>query len=81
MYHPVKFRHYLREMLARGCRADDVQAGTGLRAETLSEPACLIDFPQKQTVVSNMILLTGNQTIGLLSSKTPWFCLPLVVAA
>src|SRR5690606_7589785 len=39
-------------------------ADSGVSAAQLQDPACLFDFTQYQTVVKNLIRLTGNQAIG-----------------
>lgn len=64
MFRPVKIRHYVAFMEARGHAAPEVLAGSGLDAEQLQNPACLVDLHQYQAVVANMIRLSGNQGIG-----------------
>lgn len=65
MLRPIKIRHYVSFMQARGFTVDQVLQGSGIAAERLSDPAYLLDLRQCETVVSNMIRLTGDQAIGL----------------
>ncbi len=62
---PIKIRHYVALMQAKGFAAEEVLRGSGIQADRLSDPAYLLDLQQCETVVSNMIRLTGDQGIGL----------------
>lgn len=65
MFKPIKIRHYLKLMEARGFAASAVLAGSGLGAEKLQDSSCLLSFEQIQAVVTNMISLCQEQGIGL----------------
>lgn len=62
---PVKIRQYVSLMEAKGFKAQDVLRGSRIQADRLSDPAYLLELHQCETVVSNMIRLTGDQGIGL----------------
>jgi AraC-like DNA-binding protein len=64
MLRPIKIRHYVAFMRARGFRAAETLRGSGIDEKQLSDPSSLIDRRQCEAVVSNMIRLTGNQAIG-----------------
>jgi AraC-like DNA-binding protein len=65
VFRPIKIRHYVAFMEARGFSADAVLENSHIDPQQLKHPACLVDFAQYQTVVANMIRLTDNQGIGL----------------
>jgi AraC-like DNA-binding protein len=65
MFRPTKIRHYVAFMKSRGFGAAEVLAGSHIEPAQLHNPAHLIDFAAYQTVVANMIRLTGKQGIGL----------------
>jgi AraC-like DNA-binding protein len=64
MLRPVKLRHYITVMQSRGISAESVLEGTGIDIAELQDPSFLVDLKQSQTVVSNMIRLSGDQGIG-----------------
>ncbi|MFA5938960.1 MAG: AraC family transcriptional regulator [Sinimarinibacterium sp.] len=64
MFRPVKIRNYIAIMQAKGFSAEAVLKGSGIDPDSLNDQKCLVDFRQSQTVVSNMISLTGDQGIG-----------------
>ena len=55
MFRPVKIRHYLSLMQAKGHDAAAVLAGSGVDVAHLSDPDCLVDVAQAKTIVANMI--------------------------
>lgn len=65
MFRPVKIRQYLALMKSRGHTAEAVLDGCGIDLDTLSHPDFLMDVAQAKKVVSNMIMLSGDQGIGL----------------
>lgn len=65
MFRPTKIRQYVAFMQQRGYCAADVLEGSGIDAARLRTPAYLVDVPQYESVVANMIRLSGNQGIGL----------------
>lgn len=65
MFRPVKIRHYLALMQAKGHDAAAVLAGSGVDVAQLSDPDCLLDIAQAKAIVANMIALSGDQGIGL----------------
>lgn len=65
MFRPTKIRHYVAFMQSREFSAEETLAGTGLSLGELKDPGLLVDFQHYQTVVANMIRLSGNQGIGL----------------
>lgn len=64
MLRPIKIRHYVSFMQARGYEAEDVLRGSGIQLAQLADPAYLLTLRQCETVVSNMIRLTDDQAIG-----------------
>lgn len=79
MFRPVKIRHYLAIMKAKGHSAETVLAGSGITESMLATPNFLTDFDQSRTVVANMIALTGDHGIGLeIGGKTELVNLGLV---
>lgn len=65
MFRPTKIRQYVAFMQERGFDAAAVLEGSGIDAARLPTPACLVDVPQVESVVANMIRLSGHQGIGL----------------
>lgn len=65
MLHPSHVRHYLNFMAARGITAADVVAGTGIDPARLAEPDYLISTQQCHALISNLIRLSGDPSIGL----------------
>lgn len=65
MFKPIKIRHYLKLLAQRQIAPERVLQGTGLSVERLQDASCLLAFEQIQTVVTNMIDLSGDQGIGL----------------
>lgn len=57
-------RHYVKAMAARGYNATAVLAGSGIFESQLSSPSLLVDARQCDTVVNNMLRLTGNPALG-----------------
>lgn len=79
MFKPIKIRHYLKLMQARGFAAEAVLVGSGLSAARLLDSGCLISLEQTRTVVRNMIELCGEQGIGLeIGGQTEFIDLGLV---
>ncbi|WP_428312971.1 AraC family transcriptional regulator [Hydrocarboniphaga sp.] len=64
MLRPVRIRHYLAVMQAKGFAAEQVLGGTGIDPMRLQDPAYLIDARQCRTVIGNMIRLSGDPGIG-----------------
>lgn len=64
MLRPIKIRQYLAAMQARGFTPQQVLAGSGLKAGELSDPTCLIDLDQFDTVAANVLTLSGDPGIG-----------------
>lgn len=64
MLRPVRIRHYLEVMQAKGFAASAVLAQTGIDAERLADPGYLIDEPQCRRVILNLLALTGDHGIG-----------------
>ncbi|MDB5968344.1 MAG: AraC family transcriptional regulator [Hydrocarboniphaga sp.] len=64
MLRPVRIRHYLAVMQAKGFAADQVLAGTGIDSRRLQDPNYLIDARQCRKVIGNMIELSGDPGIG-----------------
>ena len=64
MFRPTKIKHYLSFMSRQGYSADNVLYGTGIDAAQLDNDTSLININQFQRVVSNMIALTGNNSLG-----------------
>lgn len=65
MFRSTKIRHYVGFMKGRGFDASAVLEGSGIDPAQLKSTAHLVDFAQYQTVVANMIRLSGEQGIGL----------------
>lgn len=65
MFRPIKIRQYVAFMQSRGFSAAETLHGSGIDEQKLEDPGYLVDFSHYQSVVSNMIRLTGNQGIGL----------------
>lgn len=64
MLRPNRLQHYLSAMRGRGVDAFRVLAGTGLTPQDVDDPDALIGEDQCLTVVSNMLRLTGDPSIG-----------------
>lgn len=64
MLRPLKIRQYVEIMQAKGFSADLVLAESGIEVHQLDDSGLLVDIPQCQAVVSNMIRLTGDQGLG-----------------
>lgn len=64
MLRPIKIRHYVAFMQARGFRPAETLRGSGIDEKRLSDPSALIDRTQCEAVVSNIIRLTKNQGIA-----------------
>lgn len=55
---------YIRSMLDRGYQPNQVLASTGLSNEHLANPEASINARQYQIVITNMLALTGNDSLG-----------------
>jgi AraC-like DNA-binding protein len=64
MFRPHHLRRYVALMQERGFDGDAVLAHSGLRAEDLNDPNCLVSLEQSQAVVTNMIRLTRDSGLG-----------------
>lgn len=64
MFRPTHVRRYVSLMQARGFNADAVLRDSGLDSVALDDANCLISVEQSQTIVSNMIRLTGDSSLG-----------------
>lgn len=64
MLRPIKIRQYLAAMQTRGFAAEQVLAGSGIKASELADPTCLIDLDQFDTVAANVVALSGDPGIG-----------------
>lgn len=64
MFRPIKIRQYVNYMAVRGHAPAAVLEGSGIPVDQLTSPSYLVEFTQYQTVVKNLIRLTGNQAIG-----------------
>jgi AraC-like DNA-binding protein len=62
---PLNIRRYVAGMAERGHAAGSVLAGSGLSPRQLDDPACTVDDRQAQTVIANILRLTGNYGIGI----------------
>lgn len=65
MLRPVKIRQYVEFMTGLGFDPRETLRGTRIDAGRLYDPGYLLDMPQCETVVSNMMRLTGNQGLAL----------------
>jgi AraC-like DNA-binding protein len=65
MLKPLRVRHHLGLMQARGIAAAPLLKGTGIDATRFADPAYLVSIDQCHRVVANMIRLSGNDGIGL----------------
>lgn len=65
MLRPTKLRYYVSMMQARGFSTAKVLAGSGISEARLQDPTFLIDANQCNTVIRNMLELTGNPALGL----------------
>lgn len=57
-------------MQARGYKTQEVLAGSHINPDSLGDPAYWIDIEQCHVVVSNIIRLTGDKSIGLEIGRT-----------
>lgn len=64
MLRPVRIRHYLSMMEARGIARADVLHGSGIDESKLGDPHYLIDTPASRHVIANLIRLTNDPGIG-----------------
>lgn len=64
MLRPIKIRYYVDFMRGRGFAPAETLRGSGIDEKRLADPSAVIDRHQCETVVSNMIRLSGNQGIG-----------------
>ena len=64
MLRPLRIRHYLEVMRARGFDAAAVLNGTGIDVDRLTDPGYLIEPLQCQRAVTNMLQLSGDHGIG-----------------
>lgn len=62
---PLRVRHHLGLMQARGFSADDVLKGSGIGARRINDPGYLVSIDQCHRVVANMVRLSGDNGIGL----------------
>lgn len=61
---PTRIRHYVDAMNARGFSAADVLAGSGVIVERLQDSTLLIDLRQYETIINNMLRISGNPALG-----------------
>lgn len=61
---PVKIRHYVSTLRSWGYSAADILEGSHIDEAQLSNPTFLAKFSQCKTVISNIIRLTSDQSIG-----------------
>lgn len=64
MLRPIKIRYYVAFMRDRGFSPAETLRSSGIDEKRLADPSAVIDRRQCETVVSNMIRLTGNQAIA-----------------
>lgn len=64
MLRPVRIRHYLSVMEARGVPAARVLEGSGIDASRLNDPQYLIDAAACRHVIGNLLRLSGDPGIG-----------------
>jgi AraC-like DNA-binding protein len=64
MLRPTKIRQYISFMEEKGFAPVETLRGSGIRKEQLNDPSYLLDRGKCETVIANMIRLTGNQAIG-----------------
>ena len=64
VFRPIKIRHFVSYMAARGHEPSAVLEGSNIDVAQLASPSYLVEFEQYQTVVRNLIRITGNQAIG-----------------
>jgi AraC-like DNA-binding protein len=61
---PTKIRYYLNAMQSRGFAPAKVLAGSGISVKQIRDPALLVDRRQCDTIIKNMLRLTGNPALG-----------------
>ena len=64
MLRAVKIRYYLSVMESMGYPASSILEGAGIKVKDLAAADYVIDVSQCKKIVSNMILLSGDQGIG-----------------
>lgn len=69
MLSAAKIRLYLDLLRERNIPAKKLLAGTGIRAQSLSDPNFLVDIEQHDAVVMNLMLLAGEPDIAFTAGE------------
>lgn len=62
---PIRIRYYVNLMKKRGIPVAQVLTNSGIKVKQLEDPSLLVDGEQCETVIRNMLRLTGNTSLGL----------------
>lgn len=65
LFRPHKIRHYLTMMQTSGFTAGRVLSGSGITPAQLEDSSLLVNLEQCETVIVNILQLTGDPAIGL----------------
>lgn len=64
MFRPIQIQRYVAFMQSRGVASGSVLQGSGITYEDLLDPNFLVDLDQSQSVVANLLRLSGDQGIA-----------------